>query len=202
MSVQGLTALLLDHIRHGSLQNSWCSLGKSGAVLLVNLQSMSSSLNSVKSNSLVLNEWVECPDCVRSTTDTGNDGIGKLSGLFKHLFLHFLTHNALKVTHDNGEGGRSDGGTNEIVSIPHVRYPISHGLIDGILQGALSILDGNNLGTESVHTEYVELLTFAVDGTHVYGAVKTQHGTDSSSSNTVLPGASFGNDARLANALG
>ena len=97
---------------------------------------------------------------------------------------------------------RSDGRTDEVVRIPDVGDPIPHGLVDGVLEGALPLLDGHDLGAEGVHAEDVELLPLAVDGAHVHGAVQAEHGADGGGGDAVLAGAGLGDDAGLADALG
>ena len=88
VSVESLSALLLDNVGHGTLQYTLGSLAEGSAVLLVDLKSMSSSLDTVQLNSLILHEGVEGTDGVRSATDAGHDGIGELPGLLQHLRSH------------------------------------------------------------------------------------------------------------------
>mmetsp|Transcript_19269 Transcript_19269/g.55459 ORF Transcript_19269/g.55459 Transcript_19269/m.55459 type:complete len:539 (+) Transcript_19269:544-2160(+) len=171
-------------------------------MLLVHLKAMSGRLHSVQLNSLVLHEGVEGADRVRSATDARHDGIGELPGLVQHLRPHLLAHDALEVPDDDGEGMRPDGRADEVVRIPHVGHPIPHGLVDGILEGALPLLDGHDLGAEGVHAEDVELLPLAVDGAHVHGAVEAEHGADGGGGDAVLSRAGLGDDAGLADALG
>mmetsp|Transcript_2179 Transcript_2179/g.3201 ORF Transcript_2179/g.3201 Transcript_2179/m.3201 type:complete len:224 (-) Transcript_2179:846-1517(-) len=96
---------------------------------------------------------------------------------------------------------RADGRSNKVVSVAHICHPISHRLIDGILQSSLTILHGTNLRSKCIHSEDVEFLALTVHSTHVHGAVESKHGTDSGSSNTVLSRPSLSNNARLSNTL-
>mmetsp|Transcript_12442 Transcript_12442/g.29425 ORF Transcript_12442/g.29425 Transcript_12442/m.29425 type:complete len:608 (-) Transcript_12442:233-2056(-) len=202
MCVESLPALLLDDVGHSSLQYALGSLAEGCAMLLVHLQSMSSRLHSVQLDALILHEGVEGADGVRPATDASHDGIGELPGLVQHLHPHLLAHDALEITDDDGEGMRPDGRADEVVRVPHVGHPIPHGLVDGVLEGALPLLDGHDLGAEGVHAENVELLPLAVDGAHVHGAVQPKHGADGGGGDAVLAGAGLGDDAGLADALG
>mmetsp|Transcript_23470 Transcript_23470/g.49300 ORF Transcript_23470/g.49300 Transcript_23470/m.49300 type:complete len:557 (-) Transcript_23470:110-1780(-) len=92
--------------------------------------------------------------------------------------------------------------TNEVVRVPDVGDPVRHGLVDGVLERGLTVVDRDDLGPERVHSKDVELLALAIDGAHVHGAVQAQHGADRGRGHPVLAGPRFGNDAGLADALG
>mmetsp|Transcript_11316 Transcript_11316/g.26221 ORF Transcript_11316/g.26221 Transcript_11316/m.26221 type:complete len:268 (+) Transcript_11316:677-1480(+) len=85
--------------------------------------------------------------------------------------------------------------------IAYVGHPISHGFVDCILQGPLSILHGNHLGSQRVHAEYIEFLSFTIDSTHVHCAVQPQHGANSGGGDSVLSCPRFCNDAWFAHAF-
>mmetsp|Transcript_18026 Transcript_18026/g.27360 ORF Transcript_18026/g.27360 Transcript_18026/m.27360 type:complete len:312 (+) Transcript_18026:240-1175(+) len=97
-----------------------------------------------------------------------------------------------------GSNSRSD----QVVCVTDIGNPISHGLINSILEGTLTIFHRDYLSSESIHTEYVKLLTFAIHGSHVNSTVKTKLGTNGGSSHTVLSSTCLGNDTWLSNTLG
>mmetsp|Transcript_42448 Transcript_42448/g.102243 ORF Transcript_42448/g.102243 Transcript_42448/m.102243 type:complete len:260 (-) Transcript_42448:1324-2103(-) len=198
--LQCLPRLLLDHICTCTLQDTWCTDGQGSTVLFVKFDTLTGSFSSVELNLFILNEWIEGTDRVRSTTDTCYDSIGELSVilLFK-LFLNFLSDNTLEITDDGREWVRTDSRSDQVVCVAYVRDPVTHRLIDCILQSSLSGLDRNDLRTKGIHPEHIELLTFAVNSSHVNDALKSQHSTYGSSRNTVLSSSCLCNDTRLAN---
>mmetsp|Transcript_16412 Transcript_16412/g.33723 ORF Transcript_16412/g.33723 Transcript_16412/m.33723 type:complete len:384 (+) Transcript_16412:470-1621(+) len=172
-------------------------------MFLVEFDSLSGGFGTVKGDTLVVFKGVEGSDSVGSSSDTGNECIGELAIVFLHeLFLDLLSDHALEVSDDGGEGVGSDCRTNEVVCVADVGDPVGHGFVDGVLEGALTGLDGDDLGTKRVHSEDVQLLALAIDGTHVHGTVQSKHGTDGGGGNTVLSGTGLGNDAGLADSLG
>mmetsp|Transcript_4518 Transcript_4518/g.7413 ORF Transcript_4518/g.7413 Transcript_4518/m.7413 type:complete len:241 (-) Transcript_4518:487-1209(-) len=162
---------------------------------------MSSRLNSVQFNSLILHEWIECSNGIGSTSHTGNNNVRKLSSLLEHLCLHLSSHNRLEVSDNCWEGVGSYSRSNKIVSITDVGYPISHCFVNRILQCGLSLLHGHNLGSQSIHTEYIQLLTLTIDGTHVYGTVQSKLGANRRGGYTMLPSTSLGDNTGLTNLL-
>mmetsp|Transcript_6711 Transcript_6711/g.13843 ORF Transcript_6711/g.13843 Transcript_6711/m.13843 type:complete len:323 (-) Transcript_6711:1034-2002(-) len=172
-------------------------------MLLVEFDTLSSGFGSIEGNSFVVLKRMESTNSVRSSTYARNQSIRESSIILRHeLFLDFSSNHALEVSDDGREGVRTDSRTNQIVCVANISDPVRHGFVDGILECALTILNGDNLGTEGIHTENIKLLTFAIDGTHVNGAVQSKHSTHSCGCNTVLSGTGFGNDTGLANSFG
>mmetsp|Transcript_32153 Transcript_32153/g.68034 ORF Transcript_32153/g.68034 Transcript_32153/m.68034 type:complete len:497 (+) Transcript_32153:302-1792(+) len=201
VSVQCLTTLLLDDICQCTLQYPGSSLGQSGTVLFILVNTMTSGFNSMQFNFLIINKRVECSNGIRPPSNTRDNHIRQLPRLFLHLPLDLISHNTLEITYNRGKWVRPHSGPDEVVSIPYVCDPITHCLIDGILQCCLTLLHWAHLGSQRVHTEHIELLTLAVHSTHVYSAVQSQLGTNRCSRHTMLPRSCLGNDARLTNLL-
>mmetsp|Transcript_21890 Transcript_21890/g.52082 ORF Transcript_21890/g.52082 Transcript_21890/m.52082 type:complete len:224 (-) Transcript_21890:1277-1948(-) len=145
---------------------------------------------------------MERTDRVGSSSDAGHQGIRKPAVvLFLELLFDFVSDHALEISHDGRKGVGTDGGTDQVVRVTHVRDPVGHGFVDGILQRALTFFDGHDLGAERVHSEDVQLLPFAIHGTHVNGAIQSQHGAHRGRCDTVLTGTRLRDDARLAELL-
>mmetsp|Transcript_16550 Transcript_16550/g.30032 ORF Transcript_16550/g.30032 Transcript_16550/m.30032 type:complete len:523 (+) Transcript_16550:478-2046(+) len=167
----------------------------------IRINTMSSRFDSMQFHTRILYKWVEGADGIGSTSNTGNDHIGQLSSLIKHLRLNLSSHHRLEVSHNRGEGVGSNSRSNEVVSITHIRHPITHSLVNRILQRRLTIMHRDNLRSQRVHTENIQLLTFAIHSTHVHSAVQAKLGTNGRRRNTMLPRTSLGNDTRLTNPL-
>jgi hypothetical protein len=108
-------------------------------------RTITTSFDTDQSYTFVLDKVVESTDSVASTTDTSDDGIGQLANLFKQLLLDLSTDHPLVVTDDGGEGVRTDGGTDTVVRVGEVGNPVSHRLVDGVLQCFGTGCDGNDL---------------------------------------------------------
>mmetsp|Transcript_11920 Transcript_11920/g.22798 ORF Transcript_11920/g.22798 Transcript_11920/m.22798 type:complete len:366 (+) Transcript_11920:367-1464(+) len=202
MCVECLARLFLDHIRQGTLQNTRSSLGEGTAMFTILVKTVTSGFHTMQLHRFVIVKGSKGTNGVGSSTDTGNDCVGEFASLFQHLLTHFTSHDTLKVLDNGGKGMRTNGGSNQVVRVANIGYPITHGFVDGVLESRLAIMDGDNLSTQGVHTENIQLLTFAVNGSHVHGAIQTELGTNSGGSDTVLSGTGFGNDTRLTNTLG
>ena len=83
----------------------------------------------------------------------------------------------------------------------HVGHPVADGLVDGVLEGAGSRLDGDDLGFQQAHPVDVEGLAADVLLAHVDDAVQPQHGAGGGGGDAVLPRAGLSDDAPLAHVL-
>ena len=79
--------------------------------------------------------------------------------------------------------------------------PIAHGFVYCVLQCSAARHGRNHLGAEKFHAKNIEGLTLYVDFTHEDFAFHTHEGCSSCRGDTVLTGASFGDQASLAHAL-
>jgi hypothetical protein len=84
----------------------------------------------------------------------------------------------------------------------HVRDPVAHGLVDGLLERPLARLDAPDLGAHEAHPEDVERLPLHVDRAHVDDALKAELGADRGRGHAVLAGAGLRYDPLLAHAHG
>ena len=75
--------------------------------------------------------------------------------------------------------------------------PVSNRLICCILQGLVATLYGEHFGSQHTHTFYIYMLTFHIQGAHIYTAGHIHQGAYGSCGNTMLSGSGFCNDTRL-----
>mmetsp|Transcript_4778 Transcript_4778/g.11898 ORF Transcript_4778/g.11898 Transcript_4778/m.11898 type:complete len:366 (-) Transcript_4778:1648-2745(-) len=149
-----------------------------------------------------MNIRMEEANSIRATTHTGNTCIWKLASLCQHLCFALLADHTLKIANNRREGMRSNRRTHQIVGGTHILTPISHRLIDCILECTRSTLDSDHGGAKIPHTEHVECLTTTIVAAHVHSTLQTEQSTGRSCGDAMLTGASFSNNARLAKALG
>ena len=86
--------------------------------------------------------------------------------------------------------------------VGHVGHPVTHRLVDGVLERAAPTVHGLDLGAEQLHAEHVEFLAFDVDGAHVHLALQAHERRCGGAGDPVLAGAGVGDDALLAHPLG
>mmetsp|Transcript_126736 Transcript_126736/g.354854 ORF Transcript_126736/g.354854 Transcript_126736/m.354854 type:complete len:222 (-) Transcript_126736:1269-1934(-) len=139
---------------------------------------------------------------VGSTTNTGDDGVRESSILFLELRLDLPSNNTLEVANNGWEWMGANRRSNEVVRISNVRDPVTHGFVDSILECPLTILHRDDLCAKSIHAENIQLLSFAVNSSHVNDALQSKHGTNSSGSHTVLSSSCLSNDTRFSEAFG
>lgn len=96
----------------------------------------------------------------------------------------------------------ADGAPQQVMGGADVGHPVAQGLVDGVLQGASTRLHRPHLGPQEPHAEHVGGLPTHIFSTHVDDALQPQQGTDGGGGYPVLTGASLGDDASLAQALG
>ena len=83
----------------------------------------------------------------------------------------------------------------------HVRDPVAHRLVDGVLQRARARIDPANLGAQQAHALHVRRLAGHVLGAHVDHAVEAELRADGGGGHAVLAGPGLRDHAGLAHAL-
>lgn len=156
--VLDLTVLVLKHICLHTVQNT---LGSSRQCRRVarSVDTITTSLNTQKLDGWVVGEGVEHAHSIAATTNACNNGVGQFASLLKHLLLGLVSDDGLEGSDNGREGVRSNGGTDDVVGILQVHNPGSHGLVDGVSEGAAACLDSNDLGTQQLHSENIEGLS-------------------------------------------
>mmetsp|Transcript_8311 Transcript_8311/g.16061 ORF Transcript_8311/g.16061 Transcript_8311/m.16061 type:complete len:213 (+) Transcript_8311:2785-3423(+) len=82
------------------------------------------------------------------------------------------------------------------------RSPVSHGLINGIIEGLLPRLHRYYFGPKGFHPQHVQLLSYTVQGSHVHRALQPKQRAHCSGGHAVLPGPGLCDHAPLAQPLG
>ena len=85
---------------------------------------------------LVLDEIVKDPDGIRSPAHTSDDRFGKLAFGLENLCPRFLPDHAVEVAHHGRIRMRPQYAAEQVVRGADVRDPVTHGLVDGVFQGA------------------------------------------------------------------
>ena len=84
----------------------------------------------------------------------------------------------------------------------NIRHPVSHGFVDGFLQGLLPCVNRHDFRAKHLHAIDVEFLPLTIHRAHVDDTFQTEHRGDGGGGNTMLPRTGLGDDAGLAHALG
>ena len=100
-----------------------------------------------------------------------------------------------------GKGMGAEDRAEHVMRVRHVRDPVAHGLVDGVLQRLAAEIDGPHDRSEELHAEDVQRLARHVVGAHVDLAVEAEHGGGRGRCNAVLSRAGLGDHAGLAHAL-
>ena len=97
---------------------------------------------------------------------------------------------------------RADRRADDVVCGIQIDDPGSHGLIDGVAEGAAAGLHGHDGCAQQFDPEHVERLAAHVLGAHVDGAGHAELGADRRGGDAVLARARFRDDARFAETSG
>ena len=84
----------------------------------------------------------------------------------------------LEIAHHHRVGVRAGHRADDVEGVVHVGHPVTHRLVDGILERAAPAEGRYDLGTEQFHPEDVERLATDVFGPHEYLALQTEQGGD------------------------
>mmetsp|Transcript_54891 Transcript_54891/g.122780 ORF Transcript_54891/g.122780 Transcript_54891/m.122780 type:complete len:325 (-) Transcript_54891:337-1311(-) len=221
-----LPVVRLQQIRPRAVQYSHYAVGECGRVLVrlcpiwqpravlsarLDTNNLDMAFASLFRGVDVVKERGEHPNRVRATTHASHHRVGQpartvvergvaelAGGLVEHLRTRLVTNHRLQVANDVGERVGPDSGTDDVVCGTNVGNPVAEGLVDGILEGAGTRLDGNHFGTHLGHPEAIQLLTLAVDRSHVYDALKVEQGARGGGGDAVLPRSRLRDDPLLA----
>eukprot|EP00967_Tisochrysis_lutea_P077148 scaffold104680_cov23-Tisochrysis_lutea.AAC.3 len=118
-----------------------------------------------------------------------------------HLLASLIANDSLEVAHNCWEGVRADGRSDEVVRGGHVGDPVTHRLVDGVLQRRGTRCNRNDGGAEHLHAEDIEGLARHVLGSHVHNALEVEQGAHGGGGHAVLTCACLSDDPLLAEAL-
>ena len=138
---------------------------------------------------------------VRTATHAGSNTIGQAAGLSQNLLARLRTNSVVEETHHRRERVRTRGGTQQVVGVLNVRNPVAQRLINGVLEGAGTVLNRNHLRAQQLHTSHVQRLTLSVFLTHVNHALHAEERSRGRSRNTVLTRTSLSNQTGLTHTL-
>src|SRR5262249_41027019 len=82
----------------------------------------------------VLHEIVEEADRITSASNARDQNVGNPSLFSQNLRPSFAADHGLKVADHHRVGMRAEDRAEHVVGGPHIRYPVTHGLVDCILQ--------------------------------------------------------------------
>mmetsp|Transcript_7034 Transcript_7034/g.10743 ORF Transcript_7034/g.10743 Transcript_7034/m.10743 type:complete len:219 (-) Transcript_7034:1434-2090(-) len=188
-----LSSCFLKEICLSSVENSWCSHGKS-CRMVSTINPISSRFYTNKSNPLIVFERVEHSDSVRPTSDACKNCVRKLPCLLKHLFPRFTPDDRLEITNNFWKRVRSNCRSNKIVGRSNIRHPITHGFVDRIFQCARSRINCNNFCTQHLHSENIKGLTLDICCTHIHDTFHLELCASCSCCNSMLSCSCFSND--------
>jgi hypothetical protein len=146
----------------------------------------------------ILEKGREQADGVRAAADAGDDGIGALaSGALENLALRFLADDAVEIAHHARERVGPEDRAEDVVRRAHVRHPVTHRLVDRVLERLRARGDRHDFRAEEPHPLDVRVLPAHVLLAHVDDAVEPQQGGRGRCRDAVLAGAGLGDHPLL-----
>ena len=97
---------------------------------------------------------------------------------------------------------RAGHGADDVEGVFDVGDPVAHGFVQRILEGLGAGFDRHHRRAQQLHAVDVLRLALDVFAAHVDHAFEAEAGADGGGGDAMLAGAGFGDDARLAHALG
>src|SRR5882724_8229849 len=130
MGARNLTKLVLQDIRHCSLQHADASAATSFAAfkarcVLADGIATTAGFHSNQPHAFVRQERMKQSDRIRTAADTGDERNRYFAGLFQDLGARFATNDALKFPDHERIRMRSKRTAEEIVSVVYIRHPIA-----------------------------------------------------------------------------
>ena len=192
--LQHIGAVAVQHTRHAALQR--------GRVTTC-FHAFTGGFNADQTGFLKRDVGVKNAHGVGATTHTGQHRVGLQAVVHMgHLGDAFFANHALEIAHHHRVGVWACHGANDVKSVIHIGHPVTQGFVQGVFQGFAAGFHRHHGGTQELHAVNIGALAFHILAAHVDHAFQAITGTNGGGGNTVLTRAGFGNDARLAHALG
>ena len=141
-------------------------------------------------------------DGIAATPNTSHHFIRKTTFQFKNLAPGFLPDYLVEVSYHHRERVSTKCGSQYVMRFPGTGHPVPHGLVDSVLQGALTTGYRPDLSSAQAHPENIQGLATHVLLAHVDDAFQTKFGAHGSRGDSVLSGTGFSNDSGLSKTLG
>ncbi len=180
--------------------------------MFVAVQALTCGFHPNQTGGLEWNVGVKNPHRIAATTHASDDGIGlqtvcragQVQGAHHvgHLLEAFVADDALEVPHHHGVGMGASHRADDVEGVFHIRHPVAHGLVQGIFQRLAAAFDRNHGRAQQFHAIDIGALAFDIFRAHVDHTLQPVTGADGGRRHAMLPCACFGNDTRLAHALG
>src|SRR5438552_3302891 len=106
----------------------------------------------------------------------------------------------MKVSNHDRIRMRTVSSSENIVRCPDVGDPVTHRLINRLLQCLLSGMNGNDFRAKHFHSVNIQSLSLAISRSHVNDAFKPEHGGNCCGGNAVLTCPGFGDDPAFSHA--
>src|SRR5262245_36372314 len=162
----------------------------------------SAGFHANESHSLLLDESIENAHGVAPAANTCDDCRGQCAGLLEDLCAGFAADYRLEFANHEGIRMRPEHRSEQVIGVFDVGDPITHCLVDGVLQRPAAGVDRADLGAQQPHAEDVERLPLHIFRTHVDVAFETEKRASGGRRNAVLSGAGFGHDAAFPHSHG
>ena len=169
--------------------------------VLAHVRANATGFGTNQANVLVFDKRSEHADGVASATHAGDDR-GNVDVALGCLTFDFFTDDGLERANDIRERGRTEGGTEHVVGVLEIRGPVAHGFVHGILQGAATARNRNDLRTVHFHGRHVRLLAAHIDFSHVHHAFEAELCASGGGGKPVLTGTRLRDNAGFAHLLG
>src|SRR6516162_386133 len=201
MGELNLSIFVRQEISLRALQHAKATRLKTGS-MFSRSNSASTGLDTDHPNARIMEKGIEKSDGVASAANACYQQIRQTLFLLENLAASLFTDYSVQITHHHWVGMRAVSSPKKIMRRPDIRNPVTHCLVNGLLQSRLSSRHRNDLGSKKPHADDVERLTFHVNPAHIYDAFQAKSRRDGRRRNSVLTRAGLRYHACLTHALG
>ena len=140
---------------------------------------------------------MEEADRIAPAADAGHEQVGQTLLAFENLLPRLEADDAVKVAHHHRERMTAQRAAENIMRRAHVRHPVAHRFIYGLLQRRLPRRNGAHLRAEEFHARHVQCLALHVHLPHVNHALEAKARAHRRRRHAMLARARLGDDALL-----
>ena len=138
------------------------------------IHTISRSLAADELHLLIRNKMIEHSDRIGPAPDTGKHFLRKFSFRTKDLLSRLLRDDRLKIPDDRRERMRPHDTAQAVVRITAAIGPLTHRLVDSILQSSRAAVHRMNTGSQELHAVDIERLPLGIEPSHINITFKTQ----------------------------
>ena len=155
MRLDDLAVCILHQIGPVAVQHADRTVGGQWCGMLPALETMSSRFHTDQLYAGHVDVGIEHAHRIGAAADAGDHRVRLPAGQFRHLHQRFFADDSVEVAHQHRVGVRACHRADDVEGVFDVGHPVSHRLVERVLECLRAALDRHHGRTEQFHPEHI-----------------------------------------------